>query len=191
VFTFESPAALFRVLTPKRWELVERLRALGAMAGARGVTRVVALCLLLAACSSTVDLSRAEQEATDYVPGTVYVLLHDRYLEYQSWPPGVGRPVIVANSLLYFRDGPSSVEEFRAEPSRWPRILGVLPAGTRLRFERIERHSYPMLESWYEACGVVEDGEFRGREVELMWISAGVPDSRMLLVDPQEIRPAM
>lgn len=29
VFTFESPAALFRALTPKRWELLERLQALG------------------------------------------------------------------------------------------------------------------------------------------------------------------
>lgn len=26
---FESPAALFRVLTPKRWELIERLQELG------------------------------------------------------------------------------------------------------------------------------------------------------------------
>ncbi len=29
VFTFESPAALFRVLSPKRWELLERLQSLG------------------------------------------------------------------------------------------------------------------------------------------------------------------
>ena len=29
VFTCESPAALFRILTPKRWELLERLQALG------------------------------------------------------------------------------------------------------------------------------------------------------------------
>ena len=26
VFSFESPAALFRVLSPKRWELIERLQ---------------------------------------------------------------------------------------------------------------------------------------------------------------------
>lgn len=29
VFEFESPAALFKVLTPKRWELVERLQSTG------------------------------------------------------------------------------------------------------------------------------------------------------------------
>lgn len=29
VFEFESPSALFKVLTPKRWELVERLQATG------------------------------------------------------------------------------------------------------------------------------------------------------------------
>lgn len=28
-FEFESPKALFAVLTPKRWELIERLQALG------------------------------------------------------------------------------------------------------------------------------------------------------------------
>jgi len=28
-FEFESPKALFSVLTPKRWELIERLQALG------------------------------------------------------------------------------------------------------------------------------------------------------------------
>ena len=40
VFTFESPAALFRVLTPKRWELLERLQALGPMS-VRGLARAL------------------------------------------------------------------------------------------------------------------------------------------------------
>lgn len=35
---FESPAALFRVLTPKRWELIERLQALGP-SSVRGLAR--------------------------------------------------------------------------------------------------------------------------------------------------------
>ena len=35
---FESPAALFRVLTPKRWELVERLQKLGP-SSVRGLAR--------------------------------------------------------------------------------------------------------------------------------------------------------
>lgn len=35
---FESPAALFRVLTPKRWELVERLQTLGP-SSVRGLAR--------------------------------------------------------------------------------------------------------------------------------------------------------
>lgn len=33
-FDFESPAALFRVLTPKRWELIECLQAAGPLGGA-------------------------------------------------------------------------------------------------------------------------------------------------------------
>jgi predicted transcriptional regulator len=40
VFSFESPAALFRVLSPKRWELIERLQALGPMS-VRGLARAL------------------------------------------------------------------------------------------------------------------------------------------------------
>lgn len=40
VFTFESPAALFRLLTPKRWELIERLQALGPTS-VRGLARAL------------------------------------------------------------------------------------------------------------------------------------------------------
>lgn len=36
--TFESPSALFRVLTPKRWELIEQLQALGP-SSVRGLAR--------------------------------------------------------------------------------------------------------------------------------------------------------
>lgn len=35
---FESPAALFRVLTPRRWELIERLQKLGP-SSVRGLAR--------------------------------------------------------------------------------------------------------------------------------------------------------
>lgn len=38
VFTFESPAALFRLLSPKRWELLERLQSLGP-SSLRGLAR--------------------------------------------------------------------------------------------------------------------------------------------------------
>ena len=40
VFTFESPAALFRVLTPKRWDLIERLQSLGPTS-VRGLARAL------------------------------------------------------------------------------------------------------------------------------------------------------
>ena len=149
---------------------------------------VAALCLLITACHSTVELSRGETEATDYVPGAVYVLLQDRYLESRVWPPGVGLPDVVANSIIYYANGPSSIDEFRADPSRWPHILGVLTAGTRLRLQRIVHHRYPGLDDWYTASAVVVDGEFGGRDVELLRISAGVPNSRMLRVDPQELQ---
>lgn len=37
---FESPAALFRVLTPKRWELIEQLQKLGP-SSMRGLARAL------------------------------------------------------------------------------------------------------------------------------------------------------
>ncbi|MEK7820737.1 MAG: transcriptional regulator [Pseudomonadota bacterium] len=40
VFTFASPAQLFAVLTPKRWEMVERLQALGPVS-LRGLARAL------------------------------------------------------------------------------------------------------------------------------------------------------
>jgi predicted transcriptional regulator len=39
-FDFESPAALFRVLTPKRWELIERLQKEGPL-GVRALARAL------------------------------------------------------------------------------------------------------------------------------------------------------
>ena len=40
VFSFESPAALFRVLSPKRWELIERLQSMGPTS-VRGLARAL------------------------------------------------------------------------------------------------------------------------------------------------------
>lgn len=37
-FQFESPAAMFRLLTPKRWELIERLQKIGPCS-IRGLAR--------------------------------------------------------------------------------------------------------------------------------------------------------
>lgn len=39
-FSFQSPAALFRVLTPKRWELIEQLQAAGPT-GVRALARLL------------------------------------------------------------------------------------------------------------------------------------------------------
>lgn len=39
-FDFESPAALFRVLTPKRWELIETLQKAGPL-GVRALARAL------------------------------------------------------------------------------------------------------------------------------------------------------
>ena len=157
----------------------------------RPAGRVLAglLVTLLAACaSSVVDPSGPGGLGTDYVQGAVYVLLNDRYLDTpQGWPTPL--LVIVASPHSY-PDGvaPRSMDEYRSSPARWPKIHGILPAGTRVRLDRIEHHRYPGLEDWYEATGTLESGEFRGREVDLGFISSGVPGSRMYRVNPGEFR---
>lgn len=40
VFSFESPAALFRTLSPKRWELLEKLQGIGPVS-LRGLARAL------------------------------------------------------------------------------------------------------------------------------------------------------
>lgn len=145
--------------------------------------------MLATACSSSGALRPREAAATDYVVGATYALQHDRFLELQGWPPGLAPPEIVAESVAYGDAGPASADQFRDTPARWPRIVGVLPAGTTLRFEALVRHRYPLLEDWYQATATVLDGEFRGREVELLRISRSDPGSRVLRVDTDELRP--
>lgn len=48
--------------------------------------------------------------------------------------------------------------------------------------------SSPGLEDWYEATGLIESGEFQGRKVNLGFISSGVGDTRMLRVNPAELK---
>jgi predicted transcriptional regulator len=40
IFTFNSPSQLFSVITPKRWELIERLQAIGP-SSIRGLARAL------------------------------------------------------------------------------------------------------------------------------------------------------
>lgn len=142
----------------------------------------------IAACSSTVvDLGSQGGLGTDYRQGEVYVLLYDRYLDS---PPTKRLDVIVPSPLSYdYGMAPRSMDEYRSNPGRWPRIVGILPAGTRIRLDRIEHHRYPGLEDWYEITGTIESGEFLGREVDLAFVSSGVAGSRMWRLNPEELRP--
>jgi hypothetical protein len=149
------------------------------------------LVTVLAACSSTVvDLGSSSGMGTDYRQGAVavYVLLHDRYLDTpQGWPtPPL---VIVASPHSYdYGEQPQSMDQYRSDPERWPKLRGIVTAGTRIRLDRIEHHRYPGLEDWYEITGTIESGEFQGSKVDLAFISSGVPGSRMWRVNPEELR---
>lgn len=150
---------------------------------------VVVLVAGVVACTSTiVDPRGPAGLGSDFVQGAVYVLLNDRYLDTpQGWPTP---PLVILASPGSYDYGvaPRSMDEYRSDPRRWPKIRGILPAGTRIRLERIEHRTYPGLEDWYEATGLVESGEFQGRKVNLGFISSGVGDTRMYRVNPAELR---
>jgi len=150
---------------------------------------VALLVTAVAACTSTiVDPGGPAGLGSDYAQGAVYVLLNDRYLDTpQGWP--TPQLVILASPHSYvFGVAPRSMDEYRSAPGRWPKIRGILPAGTRIRLERIEHRTYPGLEDWYEVTGLIESGEFRGRRVNLGFISSGVGETRMYRVNPDELR---
>lgn len=70
-FSFESPAALFRVLTPKRWELIECLQSRGPL-GVRALARELGR-----------DVKRVHEDATALVGHG----LVERTAEGKLWVP--------------------------------------------------------------------------------------------------------
>lgn len=162
-----------------------RLAALSLEAAGAHVAFVLAC--LLGGCTSSADLSRAEALQTDYVPGATYRLLQDRLLEEQGTGLGPGRLAVVRMSIAYAPKHDVTVAAYRAAPRRWPHVLGVLEAGTRIRLVSVERRRYPMLDDWYEVTATIASGAFAGRKVDISRISAGVPDSRLLRIDPLEL----
>jgi hypothetical protein len=162
------------------------------LSGRRLAVRALAAVLvtLIGACSSSVvDLGGPDGLGTDYVQGAVYVLLNDRYLDTPQGPPSPPLVVVASPHSYPYGVAPGSLEEYRAGRSRWPKIRGILPAGTCVRLDRIEHHRYPGLDDWYEVRGILESGPFRGQEVNLGFISSGVEGSRMLRVNPDELAP--
>lgn len=142
----------------------------------------------IAACSSTVvDLGSESGLGTDYRQGEVYVLLHDRYLDSPQVRASTPLVIVPSPHSYPYGEAPQSMDEYRSNPGRWPKISGILPAGTRIRLDRIEHHQYPGLEDWYEIRGTIESGEFRGREVDLAFVSSGIAGSRMWRVNPEEL----
>lgn len=159
------------------------------LGGVAGRVVVALLVAVVAACSSTiVDPRGPGGLGSDYVQGAVYVLLNDRYLDTpQGWPTP---PVVILASPSSYDYGvaPRSMGEYRSDLRRWPKIRGILPAGTRIQLERIEHRTYPWIEDWYEATGLIDSGAFRGQAVNLGAISSRVGATRMFRVNPDELR---
>jgi hypothetical protein len=141
----------------------------------------VAACLLalLAACSTTrIESVPDEGAARGYRVGMTLTLLQDRLLE----PPGL----LVPWSHHYLQPTVRPAD-YERDPRAYPKISGVVPAGTTVTVRTIERRTYPGLEAWYEVRAVIDSGAFRGRLVELGWISAHGADGRSPLIDPAEL----
>jgi hypothetical protein len=157
---------------------------------------LIGLVLLAAGCATTgTDVSRDRRFPTDYVVGGVYALKQDRLVERTGTWPATGL-VVKPPPQLNVPNAPRSMAEYRAAPQRWPTVAGVMPAGTRVRVLKIVHVGslqWVGLEAIAEVSGEVLDGPFRGRKVDLTWVSRTVqqhdPPSRMVWVEAAELEP--
>ena len=89
--------------------------------------------------------------------------------------------------------GPTGVEDYDAEPHRWPWVTGIVRAGTRLRAETLRGKGNlrdSELTVYYVRARLLT-GEFRGQQVDLQAVSRYVADEnpeshRITLAGPNE-----
>ena len=144
--------------------------------------------LLAAGCAlPSRDVSFNQQYRTDYVSGQVYALKRAVLLERSS----ATSPECCLKNPRQIYPLMDSITEWQRHPSRWPRVLGVMEAGTRIRIVKIVREDYVALDTRCIVQAEVLDGRFRGRLVSLNWVSKQVeqpkPFARIPWVDPEQL----
>jgi hypothetical protein len=150
-------------------------------------TLLVALTgLLLAACTRTALVAVPDERGlAGYRVGMTLVLRADRLLEAPAGTLSPAPPRLVRTASA--ADGaPGSVADYAAAPSRFPDVIAVVTAGTRLTVTGVERRTWPGLEAWFEVTARIDSGPLAERRVSLDALAARGADGRTPLVDPVE-----
>jgi len=93
----------------------------------------------------------------------------------------------VHKSLGKYQDQIIKIEEYKANPSRWPE-LSIVKQGTRLRCVKLERF-FSFEFSDYRVYAEILDGEFRGKVVALFGVY-GYPEKKgSLRINTQFLEP--
>jgi hypothetical protein len=82
--------------------------------------------------------------------------------------------------------GPTTAEEYRMEPEKWPEVMALVDAGTRLRCVQLKRctYLYQDNEISYVIFAEILDGSHAGQTVEITELTAFVDsDTRRLRPD--------
>ncbi len=81
------------------------------------------------------DVSERSEVWGRYDPGAVYRIEHDLFL--MELPEPTGRPALAAGMDVSVppgtQRGPTTIDEYQADPRGWPGVRGVVQQGTRLR----------------------------------------------------------
>lgn len=133
-------------------------------------------------CDSTRNVTGSEKYPSDYRSRRVYVLKRDA-------------PVLERPSRGWISERTLDIprlEVFSRVPTNYlsDRVIGTMPAGTRLKYERLVYHRSFEYSRVYPIASVLQgQGPFSGKHVDLSGISAECEDylglPRLMCVDPE------
>ncbi len=72
-------------------------------------------------------------------------------------------------------DGPKSRAEYDADPTKYPDVLGFIPAGTRLKCVDIRERGFRVVGTVIDVVAVISEGDFKGVKVVLDDLSKDIP----------------
>ncbi len=91
------------------------------------------------------DVSNRTELWGGYERGAIYELLMDVFLadyKHYSFGPALAPGTEEIGKLGGEWGGPTTAEEYKANPARWPDVTGIVDAGTRLRCVKLCKKTY-------------------------------------------------
>lgn len=122
------------------------------------------------------DVSEKGELWSGYAKGQCFVLRHDIFLEkidisqnrmYAAVPP---TELTCGNYMLLY-SAPVSIEVYHKEPDKWPEIVGILKAGTRIQCDKLLKSGTLMWPGSYVLLATIKNGPFTGKSVDISDIS--------------------